>query len=93
MKHFDLCDESGEPFAPANLPGRRALAGEQSPEAVIKFRLGTGEDRWSLVRATPVRDPQGAVKFAVNIFHDITDRKRAEESQQFLAEVGVVLAG
>ena len=94
MKHFDLCDESGEPFAPANLPGRRALAGEQSPEAVVKFRVkSTGEERWSLVRATPLRDPQGAIKFAVNIFHDITHRKRAEETQQFLAEVGVALAG
>jgi PAS domain S-box-containing protein len=93
MKRLDVCDESGQPFAPAELPAQRALAGEQSPEAVVKFRLGTGEERWSLVRATPVRDPHGCVKLAVNIFHDITQRKRAEETQQFLAEVGVALAG
>ena len=94
MKRFELYDEAGNPFPVSNLPGRGALAGEQNPEAVIKFRvIETGEERWSLVRATPVRDPQGVVQFAVNIFHDITHRRRAEETQQFLAEVGGVLAG
>jgi PAS domain S-box-containing protein len=94
MRRFELLDESGKPFELANLPGRRALAGEERPEAVIKFRVAdTGEERWSLVRSTPVRDAQGAVKFAVNIFHDITHRKRAEDTQKFLAEVGIALAG
>jgi signal transduction histidine kinase/ActR/RegA family two-component response regulator len=94
MEGFELYDESGKPLSPGNLPGRRALAGEENPEAVVEFRfIETGEQRWSLVRATPVRDGQGAVQFAVNIFHDITDRKRAEGTQHFLAEMGVVLAG
>ncbi len=94
MSRFELFDEDGRPFSSRDLPGRRALAGEATPEAVIKFRVvKTGEERWSLVRANAVRDSRGEIQFSISIFHEITDRKRAEQNQQFLADVGAVLAG
>ncbi|MDQ3833807.1 MAG: PAS domain S-box protein, partial [Actinomycetota bacterium] len=39
------------------------------------------------VKATPVFDEQGEVRFAVNIFRDITERKKAEETRARLAAI------
>ncbi|MDQ6695570.1 MAG: diguanylate cyclase [Chloroflexota bacterium] len=77
---FDLLDESREPFPQAQLPGRLALRGVRSPERVICFRQrATGEELWSIVHSTPVFDKQDRVQFAVNIYKDITERRRSEE--------------
>ena len=84
---FDIMDEQGAPLQLARLPGRRALLGEQPPDMALRFRLHEGdEERWSIVHATPIFDGRGAVQFAVNIFRDITESRRAEtalrESEQ-----------
>lgn len=81
MGKFELLDESGRLMSTSQLPGRHALAGEESPDITVGWRLKeTGEVHWSVVKATPVRDEQGEVQFAVNIFRDITERKKAEEA-------------
>jgi PAS domain S-box-containing protein len=80
MQKFEVFDESGRPFPLENLPGRRALQGEEGIEEVLRFRVvTTGEERWSVVRAMPVFDEDGRIRLAVNIFHDITAIKQAEE--------------
>jgi|GEM_PF-1669750 len=80
MGRFEMIDESGAPLPLERLPGRRALAGEIAPEEVVGYRIKkTGEERWSSVRATPLLDDQGNVQYAVNIFHDITERKQLEK--------------
>ena len=53
----------------------------------------TGEVRWSRIKATGVRDPDGGVRLAINLVEDITELKRSEESQRFLAEASRRLAG
>ena len=81
MERFEVFDEEGRPFPLEKLPGRRALAGEEGAEEVLCFRvLATGEERWSIVRAAPVFDDRGRVRMAVNIFRDITERRRTEET-------------
>ncbi len=76
---FDLFDENGDPFPLERLPGRLALLGEEAPRTVMKFRIrATGEERWSVVKATPVFDEAGEVRFAVNVFDDISHEKRTE---------------
>jgi PAS domain S-box-containing protein len=81
MQRFEVLDEEGDPFPLEKLPGRRALAGEEAADELLLFRLlATGEERWSIVRASPVRDELGRVRMAVNIFRDITERRRAEDA-------------
>jgi len=92
MSQYDVLDEQGDPFPLEALPGRRALAGE-TVESVVRFRVhDTGEERWSAVKATPIRDEDGNVTMAINIIEDITDHKRAELGQRFLARSAEVLA-
>jgi light-regulated signal transduction histidine kinase (bacteriophytochrome) len=87
LQKFDITDEFGQPFPLSDLPGRRALQGERSPETLVRFRqVETGEERWSVVNATPVFDEQGRVRLAVNLLRDITEHKRAEEEIRKLNE-------
>jgi PAS domain S-box-containing protein len=79
---FDLLDEAGEPLPIGEMPSRLALHGIKPAPRTIRFRVrATGEERWSVVRATPVFDERGQVQFVLNIFRDITERMRAEQVQ------------
>ena len=91
---FEMTDEHGGPLEVARLPGRRALAGERPESLIVRSRMaGTREWRWTRVKATPVFEPDGTVRLAINVIEDITELKRAEQGQRFLAEAGRVLAG
>jgi PAS domain S-box-containing protein len=93
MGRFDVLDEHGDPLPLDELPGRSALRGHAPNERTVGYRIrATGEVRWSVVRATPVLDDDGGVRFAINVIQDITDRKRAEDRTRFLAEAGELLA-
>jgi PAS domain S-box-containing protein len=79
IKNFTLFDENFKPFPVENLPGRVALQGRESGDLTLRFKiLATGEERWSQVKAVPVFDEHGKVRFAINIFRDVTNQKRAE---------------
>ena len=93
MSRFVLLDEEGLPFPIENLPGRRALQGEPESAVTLRFRVQeTGEERWSIVRSSPVTDAAGNVVYAVNVWQDATAQKRAEAVQRFLADAGEALA-
>ena len=80
VKKFEILDESRQPLSFDRLPGRRALKGEQSPETVVCYRVrATGEELWSVVKAMPLMDEQGKVKFAVNTWYDVTEYMRGKE--------------
>jgi PAS domain S-box-containing protein len=94
LDRYELLDTWGERFPMHDLPGRRAMRGEQSPEALIRFRERGGDgvvDRWALVRATPVTDDDGAVQFVISSFQDVSAQKRIETSLRLLADAGSVL--
>ena len=89
MQKFEILDEYGTALSLEQLPGRRALLGEKNVSEIVRFRImETGKEHWSMVRASPVFGPTGQVEFAVNIFQDITDLKRSEQTKGFLAELG-----
>src|SRR5215208_8132374 len=90
---FALFDEDGQPFPVESLPGRRALLGEPESAVTLSFRnQETGEERWSIIRSSPVTDTADNVLYAVNVWQDATGHKRAEAAQRFLAEAGEALA-
>ena len=90
---FSLLDKTGEPFPREQLPGRRVLAGEAEAATTVRFiSHATGEERWSVVRSSAVRDPSGRVLFAVNVWQDATAQMRAAEAQGFLVDAGEALA-
>ncbi|MEA2828306.1 MAG: hypothetical protein QOG43_2745, partial [Actinomycetota bacterium] len=101
MGRFEILDHLGGPLPPSELPGRRALTGEEPPEALVRWRIkATGAERWSLVRGRPVRDDKGRVRFSVSVFRDVTERqlaiealRRSEERFAFLASASRALLG
>jgi PAS domain S-box-containing protein len=79
---FDLLDEDRQPLDARALPGARVLRGEPSNDLAVGFRIrATGEERWAIVSAVPLRDGAGRVEYAINAFHDITGRKEAEDER------------
>jgi PAS domain S-box-containing protein len=94
LARFEILDEAGDPVPTDRLPGRLALEGGEPAEAILCYRYrGTGEVRWSLVRASPVFDGRGDVLFAISIFHDITESRRAADAQLFLSDAIELLGG
>jgi len=84
LGRFELLHEDGRRFSPDELPGRRVLRGEEHAEALIRVRqLATGDEDWTLVRAAPMHDEDGRVSSVVNVFHHITEQKRAEQQLKF----------
>ena len=93
MARWILLTPAGEPQALAELPGRRALMGEEPEPVLVQFiDRETGEKRWSRIKARPVRDADGSVRLAINVIEDVTELKQVEQAQRFLAEASRALA-
>jgi PAS domain S-box-containing protein len=76
LERFEMLDSKRHPITGDELPGRRALQGEAEPETLICYRrVGTGEERWSMVKSRPVFDGDGRVTYAVNTWYDVTELK------------------
>ncbi|MDA0174423.1 SpoIIE family protein phosphatase [Solirubrobacter taibaiensis] len=93
LSDYDVFDDAGGKLDFARLPGRLALMG-LTPEPVTMRSVDrrTGAVRWSRIKSTAVRDPEGGVRLAINVIEDITELKRSEEAQRFLAEASRRLA-
>ncbi len=79
MEQFDVYDHDGRPLTPADLPGRKVLAGEGPTELLVRFRRrGHADEQWQILRASPVLGPDGQVELAVNVFRDVSEDRRFE---------------
>ena len=88
LAKFEMLDEHHQPLPVEKLPGRLALQGKEGGELVVCWHeVATGEERWSIVKATPAFDEQGQVRMAINIIVDITNRKLIEEENARLLSV------
>ncbi len=86
LDKFEIITEQNEPFDMEKLPGRLALKGKTPPQTALGFRRrGRKETLWSLLKSSPVFDETGKVIFCVNIFHDITERRRNQQKVYHLA--------
>jgi PAS domain S-box-containing protein len=94
MPRFLVLDEQGSELDLKSMPGRRLFEGEKpGPLLVRNIVRATGEERWIIVRSSPVCDPDsGRVLYAVNVFENITEVKRAQMAESFMAEASRVLA-
>jgi serine phosphatase RsbU (regulator of sigma subunit) len=94
VKDIELFDETGAPLAPAQFPGRLALLGLDPAPVTVRARdRETGTVTWARIKATAIRDPDGHVRLAINLVEDVTELKRSEEAQRFLADASRALAG
>jgi PAS domain S-box-containing protein len=93
MGSWETTDEHGQEVAMDDLPSVQLLRGEQ-PEPLLLHAVHreSGEEQWSLLKATAVRNANGTIELAVTIIEDVTQRRRATLRMEFLARVGVVLA-
>src|SRR4051794_2916962 len=74
LARFELFHADGAPMRPEDLPGRRALAGEDPEPALVRFRPAAGgPDRVSKVVAVPVRDAHGVLLYVISYFRDVTE--------------------
>lgn len=94
MDRFIVLSEDGEELSLEDMPGRRLLNGEQpQPLLVRNVVKASGRERWLIARASPILDPDtGLPLYAVNVFEDITDVKRTQIAENFLAEASRVFA-
>lgn len=95
MPRFLVLDEDGRELDLESMPGRRLFSDERRPEPLLVRNIvrATGEERWLIVRSSPVTDPEtGRVLYAVNVFENITEVKRAQLAESFMAEASRVLA-
>jgi PAS domain S-box-containing protein len=92
LNRYRLYDEDGRDFPVDRLPGRRALAGEDPGPTLLRYHLlDSGEDLWSLIKATAIRDERGQPVLAINVIEDVTEQRKREQEQRLLADVGKVL--
>ena len=62
-----------------------ALTGKAVIDKLVGVRLPSGGDLvWMLISADPILRPDGSIESIICTYHDITDRRRAEEAQSAL---------
>jgi PAS domain S-box-containing protein len=84
------------PFAPEQLALSRALRGEVVTDAEELILRSGRAPAWISASASPLHDEGGAVRGAVVVWRDITERKRSEEKllqNERLAAIGHMMTG
>lgn len=79
-ERWQIFRPDGSPYPSEQLPLSRAvLHGEvtRGQDAIIRDQ--EGNDRWVSVNAAPIRDSKGEITAGIVVFHEITERKLAEE--------------
>ncbi|HUA12647.1 MAG TPA: SpoIIE family protein phosphatase [Solirubrobacteraceae bacterium] len=94
MARFRVLDEAGRELGLSDMPARRIFNGEDAPPLLVRNIVrATGEERWVVVRASAIRDPAtGAIAFVANVLENVTDVKRAQLAEAFMARTSRVLA-
>jgi PAS domain S-box-containing protein len=92
MRDYVVRGADGRAVAMEDIPSVRILRGEEAEPLLIQtVHRETGALRWNLLKAAPLLDEQGVPEATIMIIEDVTERRRAEQQSEFLAEVGSVL--
>src|ERR1041385_676561 len=93
MGPYETTDEHGREIGMDDLPSVKLLRGERPEPLLLRaVHRETGDEQWSLLKATAVRDAGGEIEAAVTIIEDVTQSKRAALRMEFLAQMGELLA-
>ena len=89
---WESTHEDGRPMVAEDVPSYKIVNGQPAEPLLTRIvNRETGEQRWRLVKAAPLRGPAGEL-MAVSVIEDVTEAKEAELRQRFLAQAGVTLA-
>lgn len=93
MDDYVVVGEDGGPVAMDAIPSVRLLRGE-TPEPLLIRTINrvTGEERWNVLKASPLVDDAGQVESTIMVIEDVTEQKLTERRTEFLAEASRVLA-
>ncbi len=93
MSDYLVRGEDGREIAMEDIPSVRMLRGEPAEPLLIQtINRETGAQRWNLLKAAPLLDEQGEVDATITIIEDVTEQRRAELRNAFLAEASAALA-
>ncbi|HEX3688822.1 MAG TPA: SpoIIE family protein phosphatase [Solirubrobacteraceae bacterium] len=93
MADYAVWNEDGSDVTMDDIPSVRILRGESADPLVIRtINRETGEQHWNLLKAAPLLDESGEIEATIMIIEDVTEQKRAERQNAFLAQAGAVLA-
>ncbi len=82
----------GRPVHVDEWPVMRSLrSGEVVRDETITLKRGDGSPGTFAISSAPIHDMAGRIVAAAAIFHDITERKRAEQDTTFLIDLGELL--
>ena len=84
---LNLLRPDGQMFPPEDLPASRALlTGETVRTVEMMIEHPEGQTITVLAHAAPLHNPEGEITGAVGVFHDISERKKAQLEVQKLNE-------
>ena len=93
LDRFEIVGEDGEILPAERLPNRLAFVTGEPQEGIVGYRLKPSRDeRWALLRSTPLPSVSGEVELVLNVFHDITEERSAESRLRFLAGASSILS-
>jgi PAS domain S-box-containing protein len=93
MSDYLVRDERGEELAMDDIPSVRLLRGEAAGPLLIQtIHRDTGAQRWNLLKAAPLLDEHGVPDATIMIIEDVTEQRRAELHNAFLADASAALA-
>jgi PAS domain S-box-containing protein len=89
---WESTHEDGTPIVAEDVPSYKIVNGEPAEPLLTRVvHRETGEQRWRLVKAAPLRGADGEL-MAVSVIEDVTEAKETELRQRFLAQAGSTLS-
>ncbi len=93
MADYHVWGEDGREVSMADIPSVRILSGEPADPLLIRtVHRRSGAQAWHLLKAAPLLDDAGDVEATILIIEDVSEQKRVERRDAFLAQASEVLA-